>query len=175
MKLCVDVRKEPIVQEVNNEDLPREANKSKEACLDISALNFWMTGQRSFFDVRVFNLFAQRHSKMAVQKCFRANENEKKRSYGNRVLQIENGFFTPMVFAANGVMGKECIQFYKRFAEIIADKRKASISIVTNNIRTLLSFFLLRSTIKYLGGSRCPRYSHTKDVDINFNALIIID
>ena len=46
---------------------------------------------------------------MAVEKCFRANENEKKRSYGNRVLQIENEFFTLLVFAANGVMGKECI------------------------------------------------------------------
>ena len=39
-KVCVDVRKEPILQEVNNEDLPREANKSKKARLDISALNF---------------------------------------------------------------------------------------------------------------------------------------
>ena len=27
-EVCVDVRKEPIPQEVNNEDLPREENKS---------------------------------------------------------------------------------------------------------------------------------------------------
>ena len=106
-EVCIDMRKEPILQEVNNEDLPREANKSKEARLDISVLNFWTTGQRAFFDVRLFYLFAQRHSKMAVEKCFRANENEKKRNYGNRVLQIENGSFTPLVFAANGGMGKE--------------------------------------------------------------------
>ena len=59
---------------------------------------------------------------MAVEKCFRANENEKKRSYGNRVLQIENGFFTPLVFAANVGMGKECIRFYKRLAEMVADE-----------------------------------------------------
>ena len=78
-EVCVDVSKEPILQEVNNEDLPREASKSKEARLDISALNFWTTGQPAFFDVRVFNLFTQRHSKMAVEKCFRANENEKKK------------------------------------------------------------------------------------------------
>ena len=74
----MDVRKEPILQEVNNEDLPREANKSKEARLDISALNFWTTGQRASFGVRVFNLFAQSYSKIAVEKCFRANENKKK-------------------------------------------------------------------------------------------------
>ena len=43
-KVCVDVRKEPSFQEVNNEGLPQEANKSKESCLDISALNIWTTG-----------------------------------------------------------------------------------------------------------------------------------
>ena len=47
-EMCVDVRKEPILQEVKNEDLTWEANKSKEARLDISALNFWTTGQRAF-------------------------------------------------------------------------------------------------------------------------------
>ena len=157
-EVCVDVRKKPILQEVNNEDLPREANKNKEARLDISALNFWTTGQRAFFDVRVFNLFAQRHSKMSVEKCFRANENEKKRTYGNRVLQIEDGSFTPLDFAANGGMGKECVRFYKRLAETIADKRKAPIS-----------------KIRYLRDSRTPRYSHTKDIDFKINAVIKID
>ena len=58
---------------------------------------------------------------MAVEKCFRTNENEKKRSYGNRVLQIENGPFTPLVFASNGVIGKECLRFYKSLVEMIAD------------------------------------------------------
>ena len=48
---------------------------------------------------------------MAVEKCFRANENKKKRSYGNRVLQIENEPFTSLVLTANGNMGKECIRF----------------------------------------------------------------
>ena len=130
-EVCVDVRKEPILQEVNNENLLREANKCKEARLDISARNFWMTGQHAFFDVTVFNLFAQRHRKIAVEKCFRTNKNEKKRSYGNQVLQIENGSFTPLVFAANGGIGKKCIRFYKRLADMIVDKRKAPISIVT--------------------------------------------
>ena len=88
------------------------SNWIQEDRLDISGLNSWTTGQRASFDVRVFNLFAQRRSKLAVEKCFRANENEKKKSYGNRVFQIKNGSFTPLVFAANGGMGKECIRFY---------------------------------------------------------------
>ena len=149
-EVYINVRKEPILQEANNEDLPREANKNKEVRLDISALNFWTTGQRAFFDVVIWQL--------------RANENEKKRSYGDRVLQIENRPFTPLVFAVNG-----------RLAEAIADKRKVPISIVSNNIRTLIWFSLLRSTIRCLKCSRNPKYSHTKGIDIKTNALIKID
>ena len=36
--------------ELGHEDLPPRANRSKEARLDISALNFWTAGQRAFFD-----------------------------------------------------------------------------------------------------------------------------
>lgn len=53
---CVNVRKEPILLELNTEDLPRQVNNIKEAWLDISEINFWKTGQRTFFDIRVFNL-----------------------------------------------------------------------------------------------------------------------
>ena len=55
-----------------------------------------------------------------------------KRSYTNRVLQI--GFFTSLFFAANSGTGKECIRLEKRLVEMIADKRKVPVSIVTNNI-----------------------------------------
>ena len=112
---------------------------------------------------------------MPVEKYFRANENQKKRSYGNRVFQIKNESFTPLVFAANGSMEKECFQFYKRSAEMIADKRKAPISSATNNIRTLVCFSLLRSTIRCLRGSRNPRYSCTKTNGMKVNAMIKID
>ena len=57
-EICVNVRKKPILQEVNNEDLPREANKNKETHLNISVRrvnNFWTTSQRAFFNVRVIS------------------------------------------------------------------------------------------------------------------------
>ena len=57
----------------------------------------------------------------------------------------------------NGGMAKECIRFYKRLSEMIADKRKAPVSIVTKNVRTLISFSLLRSTIRCIRGSRSLR------------------
>ena len=41
-------------------------------------------------------------------------------------MQVENGTFTPLVFAANGGMGKECVRFYQRLSEMIAEKSKAT-------------------------------------------------
>ena len=108
-EICVNVRKEPILQEVNNEDLPWEANKNKETHLNISVRrvnNFWTTSQRAFFNVRVISSLRDIIWQLAVEKYFRANKNKKKRTYGNKVLKIENGSFTPVVFAANGGMGK---------------------------------------------------------------------
>ena len=76
--VCTDVRKEPLLIEPDLEDLPRQANRTREARLDVSARNFWTTGQRAFFDIRVFNLDARRHRNTEVEKCFERNEKEKK-------------------------------------------------------------------------------------------------
>ena len=56
-EVCTDVRKEPMLLELNGETLhERSANTKKEARLDVSARGFWVTGQRVFCDVRVFDL-----------------------------------------------------------------------------------------------------------------------
>jgi len=80
-----------------------------EARFDISATGFWTPGQRVFLDVRVFDLNAQRYRDLELKKCFLRNQNEKSKTYGDWVLNIENGIFTPLVFAANGGMARECI------------------------------------------------------------------
>ena len=36
------------------------------------------------------------------------HEQEKKRNYNRRIMNIENGTFTPLVFSVFGGMGKEC-------------------------------------------------------------------
>ena len=37
------------------ENFPNSSIKSDEARLDVSARGFWVTGQKAFFDIRVFN------------------------------------------------------------------------------------------------------------------------
>ena len=39
------------------------------------------------------------------QQIYRIHENEKKRLYSKRVLDIEHGTFTPLVFTTTGGMG----------------------------------------------------------------------
>jgi len=123
-EVCKDVKKEPPLVELNGEVLQkRSANTSREARLDIRAANFWIQGQRAFFDVRVFD-----YRGLDLAKCYERNEKEKKRHYGERILQVENGSFTPLVFSTNGGMGRECSTFFKRLSEMIAEKRKLPVS-----------------------------------------------
>ena len=104
--IFVNVRKESILLELNNQALPRQANNSEESRLNI----IWTTGWRTFLNIRVFNLFARRPRKLEVKKSFRSNENEIKQLYDERVLQVENGSFTALVFDINDGMGKECFR-----------------------------------------------------------------
>lgn len=161
-EVCPDVRREPRLVEMDGEHLThRTANRSQEARLDISATGFWTPGQRAFFDIRVFDLNARRYRGLELEKCFRRNEGEKKRHYNERVNNIENGTFTPLVFSTSGGMGRECKTFYKRLCEMMAEKRGETSQRVTDFIRTKLSYSLLRSTLLCLRGSRSLKIEYS--------------
>ena len=128
----------------SGENLNDVANISAEARLDISTRGFWLPGQSAFFDVRVFDPFAQRYKSQSLQKCYITNENEKKRKYNQRILEVENGSFTPLVFALTGGMGRECKTFIGQLAEKIATKRNLNTSLVISWLRTKINFMLLR-------------------------------
>ena len=131
-------------------------NTSAEACIDISARGVWNTGQRAFFDVRVFNPFARRYSGLTLSQAYRANENEKKRMYNNRIMSIEHGTFTPLVFCASGGMAPECRSFYKQLSSLISIHRKETYSVVAAWVKTKLSFALIRSAVLCIRGTRHP-------------------
>ena len=40
---------------------------------------------------------------------YRENEMEKKRAYGDSILNVEKGSFNPLVFTTTGGMGPECL------------------------------------------------------------------
>ena len=154
-EVCHGVRLEPTLMDLHGERFrQRGANRRQEARLDISAVGFWTPGQRVFLDVRVFDLNAQRYRGLELKKCFKRNEDEKKQQYNERVLEVENGSFTPLVFATNGGMARECKAFYKRLAEMVAEKRNITFPTATSYIRTKISFSLLKSTLICIRGAR---------------------
>ena len=46
------------------------------------------------------------------------NEQEKSRADNERILQIDHGTFTPLLFSINGSMGRESQKFYLRLAQM---------------------------------------------------------
>jgi len=80
--------------------------------------------------------------------------NNQKREYLQRVLEIENGVFTPLVFGTNGGMGKECQRFISHLSNSLAEKNDESYASVCTWIRTRLSVEILKSAITCVRGSR---------------------
>lgn len=165
-EVCNDVRVEPDLQPITEEVmLRRTANTTDGARLDIAANGFWGGRfERTFLDVRVFNPYAPSNRNIAIDKCFRKHELEKKRAYEQRVLEIEHASFTPLVFSACGGFGKEATTFYKRLASLLADHWDQPYSSTMNWLRCTLSFCLLRSAIQCVRGARSSRGRFVKSV-----------
>ena len=104
--VCSDVEIEPVLQNISVEHLNRGSNKAQDAKLDIRARVFWERRRSAFFDVRVCHPNAVSYRDLEPQQIYRIHENEKKRLYSKRVLDIEHGTFTPLVFTTTGGMGR---------------------------------------------------------------------
>ena len=102
----------------------------------------------------MFNPTATRYVHTSLSKSYELNEREKKRSYNDRVLQIEHGSFTPLVMACTGGMGRECRKFYDRLAHMISDKRGTDYNITVTWIRRKIVFSLIKSICVCVRGSR---------------------
>ena len=140
------------------------AKHQDEAKLDIKANGFWVKGQTTFLDIRVFNPNAKRYNKNKLKQCYLKNEVEKKRHYNKRIIEIEHGSFTPLVFTINGGMAKECCLFYSRLAEMLSQKRKIDHCIVKLWIRRKINF--LHSMLLCLRVSRSIKKVNLQTDDI---------
>ena len=158
---CRNVGIEPTLQPLGDEHLRhRTAIREDGARLDIVAENFWgRDRQNAYFDVRVFNPYAQSHRSSTLAQCYRRNEQEKKRSYEERVREVEHGSFSPLIFSTSGGLGPIATVVYKRIASLIAEKRDQPYSRTLFWLRCKLSFSLLRSAIMCIRGSRSS-YHH---------------
>ena len=150
-----DVRLEPPLIPLTREKLRfGTSNRSEEARLDISARGFWNRGQRAFFDVRIFDPTAPRLLNRTLKSLHQSHESEKRRAYNQRIMEIEQGSFTPLVFTAQGGQSYECGRFYNRLSTMLSEKRGEIKSQTTTYIRCKINFSLLRSSLLCLRGTR---------------------
>ena len=152
-EVCHNVHTEPTLQPLQGEHLKyKSANGEVGARLDVAAQNFWgKDHQTAYFDVRIFNPFAQSYANSSMSKCYRKHKLDKKREYEERVREIEHGSFSPLVFSTAGGMGPIATTVYKRIASLIADKRQEPYSTTLFWLRCKLSFSLLRSAFEEPG------------------------
>ena len=85
-----------------------------EARVDVAARDFWTHGQKAFFDVKIFNPFTKSNQMFALASCFTHRELQKKRAHEQRVGEVENDSFTPVVFSTTGGHGKTCIHLLQQ-------------------------------------------------------------
>ena len=92
----------------------------------------------------------------------RKHEQQKKREYNQRVMEIEHGTFTPLVYTISGALGRECHKFHKSLAEKVSVKKDEQYNDVIRYIRMNISFLVLKGTLLCLRGSRSVR----RNVDV---------
>ena len=78
----------------------RRAVTISEARLDIKAGGFWAR--------RVTQVNSKCYQNKPTSEVFKDQEDQKKQKYQRRVLDVEEGSFTPLVFGTNGGMGNQC-------------------------------------------------------------------
>ena len=99
---------------------------------------------------------------------YRTPEQEKKRLYNHRVIEVEHGTFTPLVFSTSGGMGPEATKLLKHLASRISAKRQENYSDVMSFLRRRIRFDILKTTVISLRGYRGPSKSGSlKEMDFN--------
>ena len=98
--------------------------------------------------------FARSYVKLKPEQLFKQAEKAKIREYGERVLEVEHGDFTPLVFTCTGGMAPQSTIVIKRLAGKLSTKQNIAMSVASGWLRCRLSFALLRTTILCVRGTR---------------------
>ena len=155
--VCYDKAIEPTLQPPSGEELNRGANKAPDARLDVHSCGFWERERAAFFDIRVCHPHADSYKELSPKPIYKLHEDEKKRKYASRIIEVENGTFMPLVFTTTGGMSQECQRYHSRLAELISSKKQEDYATTIAWIRTKVSLAILRTALVCLRGTRSRR------------------
>ena len=151
-RLYNDVEIEPCLQPVEGEQVPGLVGDDSKP--DIIARSVWREGQNAYFDICVTNTNSATQKNVSIEKVLKKHELRKKRAYNRRIMEIEHGTFTPLIFALNGGVGIECSRFHNHIAERLSVKTNERYESILTWIRCKLSFMVLRASLLCIRGSR---------------------
>ena len=111
-EVCRDVVVEPDLLPLNNEEI--QGAQGDRAAPDISSRGLWSTFERTFFDVMVLHPNAPSYRTTDPCQLYRTMERKKMVKYNNRVLTVERGSFTPLIYTTFGGWGPQLTQYHKQ-------------------------------------------------------------
>ena len=109
LDVCRNIELEPSLLTLDGEEqtMKKAAKKNDDVRCQICARSSWLCGQKAFFDVMIFDPNAQRYPKQTLKQFYSLNENEKKRHYNTRIMEVDHGSFSPLVFTVAEGKGGE--------------------------------------------------------------------
>ena len=107
-----------------------------------------------------------------ISQVYKKHEQEKMRKYNSRVITVERGSFTPLIYTTTGGWGPQTTRYHKRLAEKIASKRNEKYSHVLGHMRTRTRFSILRSVLIAIRGERGKRQASANSISsTSFNLI----
>ena len=105
---------------------------------------------------------------MPVAKILSKHEQDKNRNYNRRIMNVEHGTFTQLVFSVTAGEGTETSTFRRHLASKIALKKDERYEDVVDFVRCKLSFLILRSVLT------CIRGSHPYDKLLSWWMVLVL-
>ena len=156
------------LQPLQGEVFASAAATEENARPDIRARGFYRDGQQAFFDVKMLNPNSESYMKIPTAKVYERAERAKKSLYNERVLQVERGTFTPLIFSVMGGMGPEALCFTKLLCRKLSHKYSQDYSCVSNFFKCKLSFLIRKLVLLCVRGSRTVKQTDHSSIESDF-------
>ena len=121
--------------------------------------------------MKIFNPLAKSCPK-SIPDAYTFHESQKRLKYEQKIIEVENLTFNPLVFACTGGAGPTTTRVMKRLAAKICEQKDASYADAIAYIRTKLSFAVFRCSILCIRGCRSTKIGHNQFVDSAIGAII---
>ena len=118
-----DVKVEPDLLPLTGERFDHKTAKvAADVRSDVRVRGFFTKEQNAFFEFRIVYPFASSYLKLAPAELYEHVAHLRNMEYEQRINQVDNGSFTPMIMLSTGGMGSEMTIAIKHLARKLAEE-----------------------------------------------------